>query len=326
MLAQQGTLVRHVWLAEHSAVPLNERLIPEDVEIVIIDSGPSIRSQERERLAHIAKTELHLFVIKDPLSPRGVCQRLEEWGFIAAPIELEPHGEEHAHEEALSEPAVVEPAPAAPPTAATVDNEPKDEPMSATPYAIAPCKSWKEAGALLKRLREERPDPVTGRVPMRASYVAKRTGYSATHVGSVEKGKARPSDAMCDALEELFHLPANTLPRVAKSQVLSGRRAAKLRMAGANDVTPAQKPAPEPARTPAERTQTPEPLPTTVNGSLMDGPKLDYYALVMNADSRDVVSIVHALHERMRTGSDPLARIVITPGGMNLECETEGAE
>jgi transcriptional regulator with XRE-family HTH domain len=217
-----------------------------------------------------------LFVVCDQNAPRGVCMRLEDWGYEATALQLQ---------EADAEPAAPSPVETetAPPPAA----HPEEPEMSRALPSTVPCKTAKEAGALIQRLREKMDDPFTAKPPMTRKSLAMGLGLTSSYVAAIEAGKSSPAGNVCLAIERLLKLPANTLPRLAKRENHRINVLAKL------DEVPSQTPKAEPppvvvvAAPPPPAPLPPAPPPPTLE------------EMIEKASARDVIAALHALQQRL---------------------------
>ena len=291
MLAAQGTQLANHWKPSDSRGPIYERTIPQGVEIVIIDPGPSLSQVQRKRLDHIARQH-NLFVVSDQSSPRGICMRLEDWGYEATPLELQ---------EAFG---AVEPA--APPP---VEIAPPEETEMSRPLpSIVPCKNAKEAGALVQRLRELKDDPETKKPPMTRKSLGAALGVSGSYVAAIEGAKCNPANNVCLAIERLLGIPTNTLPRLAKRE--------NHRINTLASVLPLPLPPPPAEREPvAVAAPPPAPLPPATPPPTLE-------EMISRASARDLIAALHALQQRLDEVG--LERVEMTPLRLGVDYAPRG--
>jgi DNA-binding XRE family transcriptional regulator len=268
-LAPQGIRVPHWWKPTDSTAPLDQRAVPEDTEVVIIDPSNKINNQQRKRLDHICRAELKLFVVTDALTAKGVSERLEHWGYYGAkPVDLEPAPP--------PPPVPVEAAPPPPP------------PTEDAPKKIMPAKSLKDAGALITKAREQ--------LGMSRGDLAAKVGCSKSYITVIEAGGAKATNNLCLAVEHAVGLAPNTIPRLSTRE--NRRIAAHLDPATVVATPPKQSVALVPVAPAPVVVAAPPPPPVVVVPPPPPLPPSAMFAkMVKEASLDDVLAFLHQLHQ-----------------------------
>jgi transcriptional regulator with XRE-family HTH domain len=218
-MAQRGVHIAQTW---EPARHLEQKAIPTDIDIVFIPRDQSLSRNSRDKIAFNARKVAY---VVDVTTVSYAEQKLEQSGYVGDAIDLqalkdkkrEDRREEvarlaraRAEDVSTSHTAYgAEPEPSEPPLFNDAEQPaPPAEEESVSEQSVE--ERMRAAGKLVWRARDAK--------KMSAPQVGKLVGCSGGNILAIEKGKARPSNAMCVSVERVLDLPPGTIPRLAKRE------------------------------------------------------------------------------------------------------------
>lgn len=246
----------HRWTA--LGVPLPKREIPPNLDAVLILTDPSVKRTDRADFSAKCK-RAQVYCLQAWPNAKDIIRHLEHDGFTRHSFDFEPQ-----------RPAAAAPAPVAapvpiPPPAAAREGEGMAQATAGRVKSDDGKQRLKEAGATLRRLRlaaRLSTKDVAQLLRLKKNKASDPGCMTHFYISAIESGSMPPAARVCEALEILFGLKAETIPREATRDnhrlIMPTEALPAFRKAAAPDEPPAAAPSPLPAA-PAPAQAAPQP-------------------------------------------------------------------